>query len=435
MSQVLEQQTLDLEPEAASKGARGITLSAGQQAALEAFTAFLMDPAAQVFVIEGPAGCGKTTLVETINDRLPKLQEIARLMDPKYEYFEVDFAATTNKAAENFARITGREVSTVHSYLGLRVQTDFKTGETKVFPGNQKSIPEHRLVFIDEAGFMDSELLGYCFSRTHRCKIVFMGDPYQLAPVKSNHSPVFAAGFTTARLTEVMRQAKGNPIMDLATAFRGTVETGQFFSFKPDGKAIQYLDRNAFNKAVHDEFTRADWKYLDSKFLAWTNKCVIDYNHAIRDAAKGSPHFDEGDYAVCNKYVANNSKQIKTDQLVHITSVSGPQDSYGIQGKWIGIDGKTTFFLPDSIEQWKGVVKALQKAEDTNALMYIERNWIDLRAAYAQTINKSQGSTYDRVFIDLDDVKRCTNGNTLARLLYVAVSRARHQVFLTGDLV
>ena len=40
-----------------------------------------------------------------------------------------------------------------------------------------------------------------------------------------------------------------------------------------------------------------------------------------------------------------------------------------------------------------------------------------------------------RVFIDLDDMKKCYQTNTLARLLYVGVSRARHQVFLTGDLV
>jgi ATP-dependent exoDNAse (exonuclease V) alpha subunit len=62
-------------------------------------------------------------------------------------------------------------------------------------------------------------------------------------------------------------------------------------------------------------------------------------------------------------------------------------------------------------------------------------NWIDLRAAYAQTVNKSQGSTYDRVFIDLDDIRRCNSGDQIARMLYVAVSRAREQVFLTGDLV
>lgn len=61
--------------------------------------------------------------------------------------------------------------------------------------------------------------------------------------------------------------------------------------------------------------------------------------------------------------------------------------------------------------------------------------WIDLRAAYACTINKAQGSTYDKVFIDLDDIKKCNSGNQIARMLYVGVSRARLIVYLCGDLI
>jgi ATP-dependent exoDNAse (exonuclease V) alpha subunit len=68
-------------------------------------------------------------------------------------------------------------------------------------------------------------------------------------------------------------------------------------------------------------------------------------------------------------------------------------------------------------------------------LHQIDQSWIDLRAAYAQTINKSQGSTYDKVFIDLDNVSRCHVGDQIARMMYVGVSRARSQVIFTGDLV
>ena len=65
---------------------------------------------------------------------------------------------------------------------------------------------------------------------------------------------------------------------------------------------------------------------------------------------------------------------------------------------------------------------------------HIETQWIDLRNAFACTINKSQGSTFDAVFIDLDDVRRCNSGEQMARMLYVAVSRARNHVYLTGDI-
>ena len=60
--------------------------------------------------------------------------------------------------------------------------------------------------------------------------------------------------------------------------------------------------------------------------------------------------------------------------------------------------------------------------------------WIDLRAQHACTIDKSQGSTYAQVFIDLDDIAKCNISSQVARMCYVAVSRARHKVYLTGDL-
>jgi ATP-dependent exoDNAse (exonuclease V) alpha subunit len=92
-------------------------------------------------------------------------------------------------------------------------------------------------------------------------------------------------------------------------------------------------------------------------------------------------------------------------------------------------------FLPVSLEAKKQRLREAEAQGDLSTVALINKTWIDLRAAYACTINKSQGSTYDKVFIDLDDLKRCNQPNTLARLLYVAVSRARYQVIFTGDLV
>lgn len=57
-----------------------------------------------------------------------------------------------------------------------------------------------------------------------------------------------------------------------------------------------------------------------------------------------------------------------------------------------------------------------------------------LKYGYAMTIHKSQGSTYDEVIIDLNDLplhRKDKEGRIFAlKLLYVAVSRARHRVIL-----
>lgn len=163
-------------------------------------------------------------------------------------------------------------------------------------------------------------------------------------------SPVFGQGFPTAKLTEVVRQAKGNPIIELATEFRNTVNTGDFFSFVPDGVHIQVLDRDTFEAEIIKEFDDPTWVHNRSKVLAWTNKTVIQYNHAIRDVVKGAPDFIDGDYAICNSYVAHKKGGIKTDQLVCITDIEDGVSKEGVPGRLYTLDHEYSFFMPINIE-------------------------------------------------------------------------------------
>ena len=410
-----------------------ITLTEDQQKAMNAFQQFLLDPTETVFVLSGYSGCGKSTLVRTLLDKLPVFMKTLKLIDPNQKDYEVALTATTNKAAENLARITGSSATTIHSFLSLRVNTDYKTGVTTLTPRNRNPV-ENYLLFIDEASYIDSKLLELIFKLTHKCKIVFVGDPAQLTPVKSSATPVFGANFNGAALTQVVRQAEGNPIVDLSTKFRHTVNTGEFFSFKPDGHHIQHLNEMDFHQAIINEFARPDWSYADSKILAWTNKKVIAYNQFVRNQVKGSPDFHVGDYAVCNSYIQIGKTSIKTDELVEITDIAGWIEMYGVKGRFFELNGSTNVFFPRSLEEANARVKKAKAEGDFSLVAHIESGWIDLRAAYACTINKSQGSTFDKAFIDLSDVRRCNSGDQIARMLYVAVSRARSQVFLTGDL-
>lgn len=410
-----------------------ITLTEDQQNALEAFHNFLMDPIETVFVLRGYSGCGKSTLVRTLLDRLPAFNKTAKLINPTHKEYEVALTATTNKAAETLGSITGQGAVTIHSFLELRVNTDYRTNTTTLVPRNADQ-KQGYLLFIDEASYVDKQLLSFIFKKTYNCKIVFIGDPAQLTPVKSTSTPVFDANFTGAALTTVVRQAEGNPIVDLSTKFRHTVNTGEFFSFKPDGHHVVYLGREDFNKAIEAEFTRPDWRYQDSKILAWTNKCVIGYNHFVRNLAKGDPNFQVDDYAVCNSFVSVGRSSIKTDQMVQIGAIDPDSSRYDVPGNMMCIDG-IWLFHPKSLSEWNAGIKRMRAVDNFGAVSEMESQWIDLRAAYACTINKAQGSTFDRVFVDLDDIRRCNSGDQIARMLYVGVSRARTQVFLTGDLV
>lgn len=410
-----------------------ITLTQGQQTALESFVSFLADEEQQIFVLAGYSGTGKTTLVQALLDQLPNLIKTVRLLNSEIPEYTIALTATTNKAAETLGLITQRGAQTIHSYIGVRVEKDYSTGQTRLVTRNWEELPPE-LVFIDEASYVDRNLLDLIRRKLKGSKIVFIGDPAQLTPVNSTVTPVFNAGFPQATLTRVVRQAEGNPIIDLSTKFRETVNTGEFFSFKPDNQNIIYLDRDAFTNSIEKEFTRTDWEYHHSKILAWTNKTVIDFNKFIESKRKGDPNFHKGDYAISNKFIAYDGHKIKTDATVLITHVVDNVSDLDVPGKMYTLDNSISVFGPNLLLDRKNRIKQAQQEDDYEALQRIDTRWVDLRAAYACTINKAQGSTFDRVFIDLDDIRKCTNGNHIARMLYVAVSRARHQVFLTGDI-
>lgn len=411
-----------------------LKLTEGQTAALEAFETFLLSPLETVFVLSGYSGCGKSTLVKTIVDRIPGIIKMLKLIDPNADNYKVALTATTNKAAENLSQISGSAAGTIQSFLGLRVTTDWKTNVSKLVPKKGAKVQENYILFIDEYSKVDKDLLHYIFQFTRNCKIIFVGDPAQLVPFNAKGSPVEDAKFTGAKLTEVVRQADGNPIIDLGTKFRNTVNTGEFFNFTPDGHHIRHLPRDAFNQAVLDEFTRTDWRFSDSKVLGWTNKCVIGFNHFIRNHGSGNPKFAVGDYAVCNSFLSVNGINIKTDQMVQITQISEDHEVCGVLGNSFTLDHRISAFMPKSIEAKNTALKNFRHENKLSVVAMIEQQWVDLRSAYACTVDKAQGSTYDKVFIDLDDISRCNSGDQIARMLYVAVTRARDQVFFTGDL-
>jgi hypothetical protein len=252
--------------------------------------------------------------------------------------------------------------------------------------------------------------------------------------VKHTRTPVFDAGFPGAMLSKVVRQNEGNPIVDLSTKMREWVESGEPPSpFTPDNHHVRIVSRDEFNQLAVKEMTRPDWAYSASKILAWTNNCVVAFNRAMRNQVKGDPQFQAGDFAINNTYLATKPVSIKTDAMVHILDIT-PAVRHDVAGREFLLEGFGRVFMPDNQHDAKVRLKVAQEAGDYTVMQNIQDTWADLRAAYACTINKAQGSTYDRVFIDLDDIGKCRQAEQIARMLYVGISRARHEVILTGDI-
>lgn len=406
-------------------------LSPDQQTAFDQMVSFICDPNKRTFVLEGYAGVGKSTLMQHFITKLSDIHKAFVLVNASDQAPDYALTATTHKAAENLSDITGEPVGTLHSYLGLRVHKDYATGKTCLKPRANFDMPTNVLIIVDEASTIENELLDFVYSRTVNCKVIFIGDPAQLTPIGYLTAPVFKRGFETVRLDKVHRN--GGHILDLATNFRKVVETGNWFQFKPDGNDVVWCDRNEFNDRIVAEFTRPGWKAKDSKYLSYTNGRAIEYNRFIRSVQKGDPDFQVGDYASVNEYVENLELRVafKTDQTVHITSIS-PETRFGVAGHVMGLNGIPMFVPTDRKLAAKTMARAREEGSWA-AVREIEQ-WVDLRALFGQTVNKSQGSTYGKVFIDLDDISGASNGNLMARLLYVGTSRAKKQVVFTGDI-
>jgi hypothetical protein len=91
-------------------------------------------------------------------------------------------------------------------------------------------------------------------------------------------------------------------------------------------------------------------------------------------------------------------------------------------------------FQPLDRAHYKAVLKYLAGLKDWPNYFFLKNHFPDLRPRDASTVYKAQGSTFETVYIDLQNIGTSNVANQVARMLYVAVSRARSQVFMYGRL-
>lgn len=407
-------------------------LTPSQERGYDKFLPFYLDPNQTVMVLKGYSGTGKTTLVRRLLEDLPQMDAMAKLCAPDYVPPKVVLTATTNQAAEAFALAVGykQEVKTIHSACELRLVTDYKTKEkTLVEYGDGL---ENSLVFIDEASFIDDKLLAKILKQTKRCKLVFIGDPAQLTPIESALMPAFQMNACEIELTDLVR-FEGGVLPTLMGNLRAAVMAGTWSKFPLTPGVIDRLSQEDFNAEAYRLFTQETHKQV--KILAYTNDCVTRYNNFLSKKVLGSVEPQQGQRMLVNEAVQNNGSKCSANEEVTLEEVTACRE-YGVDGYQILLRGKGSYYFMPKHRGAKDRAHAEAVREDDYAAMKIILDtWIDLRPSFAQTVNKSQGSTYDIVMIDLNDIcSKCRTLEQLARILYVALSRGRSRIIMTGDL-
>ncbi|BCM87852.1 ATP-dependent DNA helicase [Methylobacterium indicum] len=366
-----------------------------QEAALKAVSAWRNEKYGdQVFYLAGFAGTGKTTLAI----------EMAR--DVK----KVEFGAFTGKAALVMQKKGCEGASTLHSliYRKKPAKRDrngdpvIDTGDLEFEINPLSRIRETDLVIVDECSMVGEELGRDLLSFGK--KVLVLGDPAQLPPVKG-------AGFFTSRepdvmLTEVHRQAEGNPIIRMSMRIRAGDElpTGTY------GDSL-VLDRSDLDP---EQVINAD------QILVGMNRTRQNYNARLREMKDLDPAKPQvGDKLVCLKN--DHDKGFLNGGLWNLAGWGEPlaDECYSLVVQSEDVPERA----PASALVRR---EFFHRAEDRLEFKK-KRGTQEFTYGYALTCHKSQGSQWEDVMV-FDESR--VFGQDAGRWLYTAITRASEKIIL-----
>jgi nucleoside-triphosphatase THEP1 len=418
-------------------------LNLGQREAAEGFFSFLFSTDMELN-IAGPGGVGKTFLMgQLIDEVMPRYFDTCKIMGIPTEYDKVVMTATTNQAAEVLGLSTGRPTETIHSFLKLRVRQDFKTGHEFLTATSSSAEKTRTIIFIDEASMICKQLRKYIKLYCSECKVVYVGDHCQLAPVGEKLSSVYLDNLPFFELTEPMRNNGQPALMKLCDQLRETVKTGVFKPIKIVPGVIDWLNNQEVQEEIISKFST---QTLDDRILAFTNSQVIGCNEFIRDLRSLPYEYQVGEQLISNSSVqlTKGGVRLSIQEEVEIKSVSPTTEMVNV-AKGVDMEvRKVTLrtrigstlqcMLPVDRDYFAQLVQHFSSVKDWVTYFHLKETYPDLRQRDAATVHKAQGSTVETVFVDVGNLSTCHDANTVARLLYVAATRAKQRVILYGEL-
>jgi energy-coupling factor transporter ATP-binding protein EcfA2 len=421
----------------------GIPLTREQWSALQAVEQFL-DSSEKLYLLTGYAGTGKTTLLQVLMNRMQQRKDRRKVV----------LTAFSNKATKVLGAMAYRwgldlDCMTCCKLLGLKPVIDDQTGR-QVFKLDSKQgsqFGRYHLIVVDECSMINEEmweLLVNAVSNLYdRSQLLFVGDPAQLPPVGEAESPCFRQIYYRSELTEVVRY--GGAIAVLAEDIRRNLDRSYLPQFASDTnpertEGIFALPRQAWERLLIRAFTSQASQADPDKVraLAYTNRRVDYLNRIIRADIFGrdAPRFVRGERLVANNPCLNDETVLlqtsaECEVLGAIEGREGPWSVWYLEVKTEEGNYLTLRVLHElsraSLQQQLQTYAGEKRWQE---FWELKQRFHDLHYAYSLTIHKSQGSTFQDVFVDLPDI--LVNFKLLERnqLCYVACTRAAKRLFV-----
>ncbi len=424
----------------------------------------------RIFLLNGYAGTGKTTIIAAFVAALKELGIKTILLAP------------TGRAAKVLSHYSHAEALTIHKRIYReRSLADY---ESKFSLDYNK---ERGAIFIvDEASMLSNssndetfgsgdlleDLVTYVRSGKE-CRLILVGDDAQLPPVGDDFSPALDPS-TLLRygdveygtMDEVVRQSHDSGILFNATMLRCMLENHifeipKFDTSYPDFKSLQGGELLEMLQDCYDRYGRDE-----TIVVTRSNKRANRYNEGIRRynlsaeeeiesgdmlmVVKNNYHYAEHDENSPMTFVANGD-------VMRLKRIRRFEDFYGFRF----IDAQVEF--PDYDDYHMDIKIMLDTLasespsltrEQSKSLFYeVEKDYLDIKSkakryrairenshfnamqvkfAYAVTCHKAQGGQWKAVFVD-----RCLFGDEemskdMLRWLYTAITRATERVYLVN---
>ena len=424
----------------------------------------------RIFLLNGYAGTGKTTIIAAFVAALKELGIKTILLAP------------TGRAAKVLSHYSHAEALTIHKRIYReRSLADY---ESKFSLDYNK---ERGAIFIvDEASMLSNssndetfgsgdlleDLVTYVRSGKE-CRLILVGDDAQLPPVGDDFSPALDPS-TLLRygdveygtMDEVVRQSHDSGILFNATMLRCMLENHifeipKFDTSYPDFKSLQGGELLEMLQDCYDRYGRDE-----TIVVTRSNKRANRYNEGIRRynlsaeeeiesgdmlmVVKNNYHYAEHDENSPMTFVANGD-------VMRLKRIRRFEDFYGFRF----IDAQVEF--PDYDDYQMDIKIMLDTLasespsltrEQSKSLFYeVEKDYLDIKSkakryrairenshfnamqvkfAYAVTCHKAQGGQWKAVFVD-----RCLFGDEemskdMLRWLYTAITRATERVYLVN---
>lgn len=471
------------------------SLNDQQKSALYELEKFIEDDGTEI-TLSGYAGTGKSTIIgifsKWLNNRIGRGNIVYTA--PTHRANVITKQNNPNANVYTLSALFGFTPDTDEAME----RESLDLNDLKFRAKNQMKYEPGQLIIIDEASMVQDGLYEYVqeIIAKYDGSVIYVGDSAQLRPVKSDHiSKVFTSdGVPQITLTKVERTGD-NPILKEATRIR----QGEGLSYQTDindkGQGVLYTSNDTvinenLKQIISSEGFNAD--PLHFRVITATNAAAATYNSKIRSLRYGkfAKPFVKGDilmgysnklrkpdgsYRLINSmdYIVQNVR----DTTVKFRTDKGTIEfkAFNLSIRPVGGTIMNDFQLtvidknePDSkifeiVEYKDRLFKMAKEAKqngqisrsrDLNQMAYsvdnelnITKNLEDnqgrlkIRKAidygYAQTVWKSQGSTYSKVLILSNEIDTFGYGKDVMQLRnelrYVAISRAKNFVIINSE--